>query len=230
MEKREDENPDYHPDATGNPQAAPANADPEREAQMSDSAHTPTSADKEPKEPDKDPDTAGTTDSDNNQPFSDNDNTGTDSNAGTGGWSDGESEGGDRENRENGEEEPDKGDDKTPEEKPRFEERFLTSATSTDGTKEERQRESLATSLIRAALSLLTGEIPEDSFIPLMEAAIAREAIQAARAEGEIAGRNAVIEEQLITPPVGAPDLNGTPIAQSRRPATSIFDLADLAR
>lgn len=80
------------------------------------------------------------------------------------------------------------------------------------------------------ALALLTGDVPEEKFIPLMDAVIAREAIIAARAEGEIAGRNAIIEEQLATPAIAPPDLNGTPIARSRRPATSIFDLAGMAR
>lgn len=80
------------------------------------------------------------------------------------------------------------------------------------------------------ALALLTGETPEDRFIPLMDAVIAHEAIIMARAKGEIAGRNAIIEEQLATPAALPPDLNGTPLARSRRHAASIFDLADLAR
>lgn len=115
----------------------------------------------------------------------------------------------------------------------KFDLRFLSSSAST-GIPAEKQREKeserLAISLLRMAISLLTGEVPEDKFIPLMDATLAREAITAARAEGEIAGRNAVIEEQLVTPPAGAPDLSGTPIARGRRPAASIFDLADLAR
>ena len=109
-----------------------------------------------------------------------------------------------------------------------FEDRFLNNgAEKGDDTP---RRESLAVSLLRMALALLTGEVPEEKFIPLMDAVIAREAIIAARAEGEIAGRNAIIEEQLATPAIAPPDLNGTPIARSRRPATSIFDLAGMAR
>ncbi|MDE6010423.1 MAG: hypothetical protein K2F87_03115, partial [Muribaculaceae bacterium] len=110
-----------------------------------------------------------------------------------------------------------------------FGERFLNSGTSATESGIKR-RESLATSLLRAALALLTGDMPDDSFIPLMEASLAREAVIRARTEGEIAGRNAVIEERLVTPPAGAPDLTGTPVASSRRPAASIFDLAELAR
>lgn len=109
-----------------------------------------------------------------------------------------------------------------------FEDRFLNNGASEKSP--EQRRESLAASLIRMALALLTGETPEDRFIPLMDAVIAHEAIIMARAEGEIAGRNAIIEEQLATPAALPPDLNGTPLARSRRHAASIFDLADLAR
>ena len=111
----------------------------------------------------------------------------------------------------------------------RFEERFLNSGAA-DGTEMAGKRERLAVSLLRMALSLLNGEMPEDRFVSLMDATLAHEAVADARAEGEIAGRNAVIEERLVTPPAGAPDLGGTPIARSRRRAASIFDLADLAR
>ncbi|MDE5662500.1 MAG: hypothetical protein K2I37_00490 [Muribaculaceae bacterium] len=113
----------------------------------------------------------------------------------------------------------------------RFAERFLTSGgvpLTPEGLLE--RRENLAVILLGLVMGLLTGRLPADRFIPLMDAAKAYEAIKVARAEGEIAGRNAVIEEQLVAPPVGAPDLAGTPIARSRRSATSIFDLAEMAR
>lgn len=160
---------------------------------------------------------------------------GTSTDSGTDGSSDGDGEtdrpdngsdggeGGDGgESEENGEGEDD-GNPARP-----FEDRFLNNgAEKGDDTP---RRESLAVSLLRMALALLTGEVPEEKFIPLMDAVIAREAIIAARSEGEIAGRNAIIEEQLATPAIAPPDLNGTPIARSRRPATSIFDLAGMAR
>ena len=121
------------------------------------------------------------------------------------------------------------------------------------------RRESLAAILLRLALSLLSGDTPADTLIPLMDAALANERllklqttleqerkaaaerlseasaeaakrISEARAEGELAGRNALIEEQLLPPPIGAPDLNASPMAQSRRRTASIFDLAGLAR
>lgn len=113
-----------------------------------------------------------------------------------------------------------------------FGERFLTSGATAALSAEALagRREALAVSLLAMALELLTGRLPGKELIPLMDAVLAREAIMKARAEGEIAGRNAVIEEQLVAPPVGAPDLNGAPIARSRRQAASIFDLADMAR
>lgn len=92
------------------------------------------------------------------------------------------------------------------------------------------RREALAMSLLAMAIELLAGRVPGKALIPLMDAVLAREAVAKARKEGEIAGRNALIEEQLMSPPVGAPDLNGAPIARSRRQAASIFDLADMAR
>lgn len=161
---------------------------------------------------------------------------GTDDSAGDTGSENGSDNPGSGENGENGEGggkqdgDPAK-DDEDPDREPPFKERFLNSGVSGEGADAlAHRKESLAVSLLKMALRLLTGEIPDEKFIPLMDATLAHEAILAARAEGEIAGRNAVIEEYLATPPVGAPDLNGTPIAGSRRRASSIFDLAELAR
>lgn len=139
------------------------------------------------------------------------------------------SPGADEEPSGNGTDKPDPSDNPDDPDNKRFEERFLNSGAAA-GAEMTEKRERLAVSLLRMALSLLTGEVPEDRFVSLMDATLAHEAVADARAEGEIAGRNAVIEERLVTPPAGAPDLGGTPIARSRRRAASIFDLADLAR
>lgn len=110
-------------------------------------------------------------------------------------------------------------------------ERFLNSGANVEELqKHKKDCESMAAILLRAALALLSGELSEERFSQLLDASIAREEIMKARAEGEIAGRNAIIEEHLVTPAVRAPDLNGTPIAPSRRAVASIFDLAGLAR
>ncbi len=113
-----------------------------------------------------------------------------------------------------------------------FAQRFLTSGAAVTLSAEALagRREALAMSLLAMAIELLAGRVPGKALIPLMDAVLAREAVAKARKEGEIAGRNALIEEQLMSPPVGAPDLNGAPIARSRRQAASIFDLADMAR
>ena len=85
--------------------------------------------------------------------------------------------------------------------------------------------------VLRLASALLSGETLPDDLLPIMTAAGARAAIEAARAEGELAGRNAQIEEKLALPDdIGAPDLVGQPAPAARRPASSIFDLADMAR
>lgn len=54
--------------------------------------------------------------------------------------------------------------------------------------------------------------------------------IAAARAEGELAGRNAQITERLEVPPVDVPDLHGAPLASGFRTRKSIFDIAADAR
>ncbi|MDE6272368.1 MAG: hypothetical protein K2M31_05110 [Muribaculaceae bacterium] len=84
-------------------------------------------------------------------------------------------------------------------------------------------------SLLSLALKLLSGELPEERLLHLMDAAKALEAIEEARKEGEVAGRNAVIEERLRPVEIGAPDLNGAP-APNRPRKASIFDLARDAR
>lgn len=217
MEKKDDENPDYTPLPEGADDTA---ADSGQGHEGSDS---PAPAD--PADQGTSPDTTG---SGNEGAAGENED---------GGNSEG-GEGGEKGNGESGNpgslnsDDPDDSTDTDNADKSKdsgpapFEDRFLNSGASGQQLK----RESLAVSLLRMALALLTGEVPEEHFIPLMDAVIAREEILKARAEGEIAGRNAIIEEQLVAPPVGAPDLNGTPIARSRRQASSIFDLASLAR
>ena len=87
---------------------------------------------------------------------------------------------------------------------------------------------SLATKLLRLASSLIAGDTTPDDLLSLLDAAKAYEEIQRARHEGEIAGRNAIIEEKLAPAPIGVPDLNGAPARNT--PPASIFDLAKSAR
>lgn len=59
------------------------------------------------------------------------------------------------------------------------------------------------------------------------------EAVERARAEGELAGRNALIEERLRQPKsatAGVPALGGTAAGSDDRRPASIFDLARFAR
>lgn len=88
---------------------------------------------------------------------------------------------------------------------------------------------SMAAKLLRLASAILSGEIPEEDLLPLMDAANAREAIENARREGEVAGRNALIEERLKPADPGIPNLCGAAPAGKGRPA-SIFDIAAGAR
>lgn len=93
----------------------------------------------------------------------------------------------------------------------------------------------MARRLITLATSLITGETAASELLPLLDAAKAREEIdrlraeiEVARREGEIAGRNALIEERLVVPEKGVPDLNGSSPRNAR--PSSIFDLALDAR
>ncbi|MBD5370501.1 MAG: hypothetical protein HDR80_05040 [Bacteroides sp.] len=79
-------------------------------------------------------------------------------------------------------------------------------------------------SLLKAALAVLDGTMTPGTLTRLTCAATAAEAIEEARREGELAGRNAIIEERLETAPPGIPDLNGSPAP--RRRSASIFDIA----
>lgn len=83
--------------------------------------------------------------------------------------------------------------------------------------------------LLKLATSIIAGETSEEELRRLLDAASAAEAIEKARMEGEIAGRNAAIEERMIQSPAGPPDLSGTPDL-SHRSASSIFDLARTAK
>lgn len=87
----------------------------------------------------------------------------------------------------------------------------------------------MAAKLLRLASAILSGEIPEEDLLPLMDAANAREAIENARREGEVAGRNALIEERLKPTDPGIPNLCGAAPAGKGR-AASIFDIAAEAR
>lgn len=85
--------------------------------------------------------------------------------------------------------------------------------------------------ILSLAMAILEGKTTDADLAALMNAADARAAVEAARAEGEIAGRNAAIEESLAsTEEIIAPDLRGTPAPASRRRPDSIFDLAYQAR
>lgn len=83
--------------------------------------------------------------------------------------------------------------------------------------------------LIEAAAKILMGTAAEGDYQDLADMVNAREAIEKAYAEGELKGRNAVIEESLVEIPA-VPDLGGSPMSASKRPGNSIFDLAGLAR
>lgn len=102
-----------------------------------------------------------------------------------------------------------------------------TSDAASDDTHSPTHR--IVISLLKAALSLIDGSRDAEEFRTLTDAALAAEAIGEARREGEIAGRNAIIEERLETPPLAVPDLSGTPLSSSRRRTPSIFDIASQA-
>lgn len=215
-ETQNPENPDAPDFSQGGESTAGDGAD---TGDAADSADTPPPADTRPGDADGDtgsrPEGSGDSDSGDE--------------GGDEGDADGEGDPSGSDGKEDSSPKPDNQDNPVGKE---FGERFLTSGGTASLSAEvlAGRREALAVSLLSMALELLTGRMPGKEFIPLMDAVLAREAIVKARAEGEIAGRNAVIEEQLVAPPVGAPDLNGAPIARSRRQAASIFDLADLAR
>lgn len=105
-----------------------------------------------------------------------------------------------------------------------------STAEAGGGETSAEEAEGMALRLVKAAMGILTGEVSSDEVADLMEAARAREAIAEAYAAGEIAGRNAAIEERYVEPEEIVPDLCGSPISASRRPGNSIFDLAAEAR
>lgn len=86
----------------------------------------------------------------------------------------------------------------------------------------------LISRLLSICLSLLEGKTLPDDLLNLLDAAKAHDEIQRARQEGEIAGRNALIEERMAPKSIGVPDLNGAPCRSSA--PTSIFDLARSAK
>ena len=97
------------------------------------------------------------------------------------------------------------------------------------GEPAEEEPEKLALKLVKVALALLSGEASEEELLPLLDLAEAREAIERARAEGELVGRNAAIEERYAEPEDILPDLGGAAPGKARQ-AESIFDLARSAR
>lgn len=86
-----------------------------------------------------------------------------------------------------------------------------------------------ALKLVRLAADILAGDCSEEELERLLDAATAREEIEAAYQRGLIEGKNIQIEEQLVMPAVGAPDLCGAPPARARS-GNSIFDLAREAK
>lgn len=87
---------------------------------------------------------------------------------------------------------------------------------------------SLAASFILAAAKILSGEASEEDYLNLKDMIAAREAVANAFAEGELKGRNTIIEEELVEIP-SVPDLGGAPLSPARS-GNSIFDLASLAK
>lgn len=98
----------------------------------------------------------------------------------------------------------------------------------TNEADQSQESPSLIASLLTLAADLLAGKTPENELRNLLDAAKAREEILRARAEGEIAGRNAAIEERLRPAPATTPNLCGAPAAKRRQ--SSIFDIAAEAR
>ena len=86
-----------------------------------------------------------------------------------------------------------------------------------------------ALKLVRLAADILAGDCSEGELERLLDAATAREEIEAAYQRGLIEGKNIQIEEQLVMPAVGAPDLCGAPPVRARS-GNSIFDLAREAK
>lgn len=105
-----------------------------------------------------------------------------------------------------------------------------TSSDSTDSTglSDSSDPKALAGKLLNLALAILKGETPADDLLDLLDAAKASEAIEAARREGEIAGRNATIEEHLRPVEALIPTIKGS--APARPHQGSIFDIAAAAR
>ena len=97
-----------------------------------------------------------------------------------------------------------------------------------DGETNKPDSVGMARKLMILASALIAGETLPEDLLPLLDAAVAHYEIQRARQEGELAGRNALIEERMAPAPIGVPDLNGAP-TRSSSPA-SIFDLAREAK
>lgn len=105
-----------------------------------------------------------------------------------------------------------------------------------EGDVPEERRLPIAVRLVRFAADILSGDCDETQLSKWLDAATAREEVEAARSEVEAAyqrglidGRNEQIEERLEMPPVGAPDLCGAPPVRTGI-GNSIFDLAREAK
>lgn len=88
--------------------------------------------------------------------------------------------------------------------------------------------ESMVSRLLSLAVALLKGDAMEESMLQLFDAAKAHEAIEEARREGEIAGRNATITERMRPAAPTVPSFTGAGVSKMK--AGSIFDIAAEAK
>lgn len=88
--------------------------------------------------------------------------------------------------------------------------------------------------LLDVAAEASEGIISPESIEIFLKAAGYDSAVEAARAEGEICGRNAIIEERIMAPKgkrvEDVPRLGGTAVSSEAAKPGSIFDLASYAR
>lgn len=118
--------------------------------------------------------------------------------------------------------EEDEGDDITEKDTAEEEEEEEEEAHSEKGGPE------MAVELIQIAIDLISGKTTAENIAGLMNAAKAKTAIEEARRQGEIAGRNAAIEDRLRCIEPGVPNLCGG--GAGKVVENSIFDIAAIAR
>lgn len=102
---------------------------------------------------------------------------------------------------------------------------------SLDGNENSDSRDNpteMAGKLLSLAMAILKGDKAPSDLLTLLDAAKAAEAVEAARKEGEIIGRNATIEERLRPVRPVIPTLKGS--TSGRHRPGSIFDIAAGAR